>query len=637
MSKRRRALPFALSLPLGLFLVLSSGGICRTQSEKGSACRDDITAFDGYAFRSVKVRARYLPDLPEPLPLRGTAYSPETVTRVVENVHEALTREANRESEVGETELSLLKTVSVGTHGGPAIGVKIVTSCTTVVTPAECEAALGNGNSKCVDVTIHAFSWRVDTANPIANLLNIPRSNRPSFLSSVPGPLLALNPKFGTDYDARLGAVTTFATTTNLLDLHRNLRSLPLESRRTRLDLEARGKRSLDHPYYNLASKLAFSRSFAKAITDVALEAEFAADREPRGDHEYLRNAVAIGGAVKLRTDFEPFADISVSGHYRWSRNRLTSGSSLPAEFASENSFQSGAILTGQFLKGVSRLGLWLDTNSPGGNRQGYRRAAALWGFQREFLIAPNQTVGVETLIGGGRAWGTVPQYARFYGGNSAKNFIYDAPDDPVLNSFPAGPILRSFGNSEATARRGNVMMGGTSYWNFNLSVSIPIPKWSSPIVPNISLELPTRDANGRAALDANGDPIMEQRPLRVILKNQGASSRKILERVFRKEGLSAEDAAAKARRELQSINSILGFIADQANIYSVKPLFLFDAARLNAPEALNSRTRFAVGGGLQLTIVIAKFEAGYMRTLRRLPGDDKGNFRMRLYFQNLF
>lgn len=636
MSKRR-VLQFGLSLPLGVFLVFSGGGIARGQSEKGSACRDDITAFDGYAFRSVKVRARYLPDLPEPLPLRGTAYSPETVTRVVENVHEVLTREANRESEAGETELSLLRTVSVGAHDGPAIGVKIVTSCTKVVTPAECEAALGKDNSKCVDVTIHAFSWRVDTGNPIANLLNIPRSNRPSFLSSVPGPLLALNPKFGGEYDARLGAVTTFATTTNLLDAQRNLRSLPLDSRRTRLDLEARGKRSVDQPYYNLASKLSFSRSFVKTITEVALDAEFVADREPRGDHEYLRNAVAIGGTVKLRTEFGPFADISVNGHYRWSRHRFTGGVSLPAEFASESSFRSGAILTGQFLRGVSRLGLWLDTNSPGGKRQGYQRAAALWGFQREFLIAPNQTVGVETLIGAGRAWGTVPQYARFYGGNSASDFIYQAAADPVLNSFPSGPILRSFGNSEGTARRGNVTMGGTSYWNFNLSVSVPIRKWSSPIVPDISLELPTKDANGRAALDANGDPIMEQRPLRVILKNQGESSRKILERVFRKDGLSAEDAAAKARRELKSINSILGFIADQANIYSVKPLFMFDAARLQAPEALNGRTRFAFGGGLQLTIVIAKFEAGYMRTVRRQPGDDKGNFVIRLYFQNLF
>jgi hypothetical protein len=63
----------------------------------------------------------------------------------------------------------------------------------------------------------------------------------------------------------------------------------------------------------------------------------------------------------------------------------------------------------------------------------------------------------------------------------------------------------------------------------------------------------------------------------------------------------------------------------------------MFDAARINAPSALNNRTRFAVGGGLQFTIVTAKFEAGYMHTVRPLPAESRGNFVFRLYFQNLF
>ena len=129
----------------------------------------------------------------------------------------------------------------------------------------------------------------------------------------------------------------------------------------------------------------------------------------------------------------------------------------------------------------------------------------------------------------------------------------------------------------------------------------------------------------------------MEDRPLRGILKNQGESSRKVLERMFVKEGFSLPEAQAKASKELRSINSILGFVADRANIYSFKPLLMFDAALLNAPGATNNQTRLAFGGGLQFTLVIAIFEAGYMRTFRRLPGDERGNFIMRLYFQNLF
>jgi hypothetical protein len=100
---------------------------------------------------------------------------------------------------------------------------------------------------------------------------------------------------------------------------------------------------------------------------------------------------------------------------------------------------------------------------------------------------------------------------------------------------------------------------------------------------------------------------------------------------------MSAQEAAAKAGRDLKDINAILSFIADQANIYAVKPLFMFDAARINAPGIPDNRTRLALGAGLQLTIVSARFEAGYMRTVRSLPGDDKGNFVLRLFFQNFF
>ena len=63
----------------------------------------------------------------------------------------------------------------------------------------------------------------------------------------------------------------------------------------------------------------------------------------------------------------------------------------------------------------------------------------------------------------------------------------------------------------------------------------------------------------------------------------------------------------------------------------------MFDAARINAPGSLDNRTRFAVGGGLQFTMVVARFEAGYLRTVRRLEGDSHGNFILRLVFQNLF
>lgn len=635
MNNRRQA--FVITILVCLFLAGAWVGSARAQDEKGAGCQETITANDGFKIRSVKVKARYLPDLPIPLPSPGTDYSPDLLLPILESVHQAIRKEANREGEEGETEHRLLKTVTVGngnaevmSRSGAAIGLKFVTSCTKVIDASECKAALGEANSKCVDVTVHAFSLRVDTANPVSNLLNIPRSNQPSFLSQVPGPLLALNPKLGFNRDRTFGSSATFEISANLLDLSKNFERKPLKEQRTRLDLELKGQPSLDGSYYKMSSKISFSRTISKNIDRVALEAGFTVDRDPLSLNQYLRNAATIGGAIKLLTDFEPLGEIALSGRYRHSSNRFISPTALPSEFTTENAFEGTALIDGRLWRGVSRLAVYLDANSPDQNRDSYYRVAALWGYQKEFLVKHNQSIGVEALVGGGHAGGTVPQYARFYGGNSAKNFLYEAKESSIVTSFPVGPLLRSFGSGQATASNGLVRMGGTSYWNLSLNVSVPIPKWSSPLVPDITLELPV-------GVDADQNPIMEDRPLRVILKNQGESSRKVLERLYVKEGLSKPEAEAKSRRDVKSINSILGFIADEANIYSVKPLFMFDAARLNAPATTDNKTRFAFGAGLQFTVVIAKFEAGYMRTLNPVPGDNKGNFVTRLFFQNLF
>src|SRR5438094_4883470 len=108
-SDRRCTWRLRLTFVLCLIIVMTWVGSTRAQTEKGEACRDDITAFDGYKIRSVKVRARYLPDLAVPLPTPGAPYSPATVTDVEDNVFQALRKEANRENEEGETELKLLK------------------------------------------------------------------------------------------------------------------------------------------------------------------------------------------------------------------------------------------------------------------------------------------------------------------------------------------------------------------------------------------------------------------------------------------------------------------------------------------------------------------------------------------------
>jgi hypothetical protein len=81
----------------------------------------------------------------------------------------------------------------------------------------------------------------------------------------------------------------------------------------------------------------------------------------------------------------------------------------------------------------------------------------------------------------------------------------------------------------------------------------------------------------------------------------------------------------------------VTDFIADHANFFAVKPLVMFDAARIAAPNALDNHTRLGVGGGLQLDIVMVRFELGYVAALNRVPGDRRGNIVGRLIMKRFF
>jgi hypothetical protein len=370
----------------------------------------------------------------------------------------------------------------------------------------------------------------------------------------------------------------------------------------------------------------------------IALEAGFDGDHQPLDVGDYLKNAGTVGGRLKFQPGRGPLSSVTLGGRYRWSGNRFSGGGIAP-ELTSENAFEARALADGHLGTGITRMAVWADVASPSKNERAYHRLAAMAAYAKELLIAPNQTIGVETVMGFGRAWGEVPQYARFYGGNTSKSFLYEPDDSPILTAFPTGPLMRSFGSGQAVAGANPTNAhGGTSYWNFNMNVAVPVGAWSRPLVPDIAIPVLKRDENGHAVFDpVTGEPVLEDKPLRTILKAQGVTALKSLTKIYIKEGLSDAAAETKARKELGGVNSTLAFLSDEANIYSIKPLFMFDAGRVWTRGDFDNRTRAAFGGGVQLTVVSAKFEAGYIRTVRRVPGDDKGNFVLRLVFQNLF
>ena len=357
-------------------------------------------------------------------------------------------------------------------------------------------------------------------------------------------------------------------------------------------------------------------------LQEVAFSASFDGVKEPLGGNEHTRSAGVANLDLKLK--LAPTTRLSIdAGYRRTSDSVLDSATSLETNTNADE--QTARLLLDTIppsINGFLRAAVWEESGWQGS--ESYQRLVARFGYEKEIAVAPNQTIGIEIVAGGGKASDNTPSYSRFFGGNAPGQFLYDNPSSATLMNMPSGPIIRSLGENEAGLRAANGRtIGGDTFWHVNVNVTVPIPMWSMPLIPNELTDIP----------DANGNPMS----IKQMLRNQiDVTCPSMLAAVLQQQGLSATEAAEKAKRILQEVTPATRFIIDDANIYSIKPLLMMDAAGLSG-QGGSSETWLAVGGGVQLTVVTAKFEAGYMHTLSGPTFGQKGNAFVRLVFQNLF
>lgn len=498
----------------------------------------------------------------------------------------------------------------------PLVDVNLVTACVREVPAKTCERE--GLTSKCVDVEIHPYAISTDPVFMGSVLLPLPRSNQFSFLGSVPRMLRLLNPKMGLSQDKELSSTPEFEISTDLLSMGSVLDGEPAEGRKASLLLKANAARSIGERYYTSQAQLSFLvRQPSKHVESLGLTASFGANSQPELKSINLSNTLRLGGQLILNPELGFINRAVIEGGYRRANQRL-SGDLAPIA-TSENAFEGRAILEGRIFNGFSRFGFWVDGGKPQNNQQTYSRFAALIGYEKELPVGEH-TVGVEAMFGAGRASARTPNYALFYGGNALSSFLYEDTNDPMLTSMPAGPVLRSFGKNQAGfVIGGQTRAGASSYQHLNLNVSIPIPRLSAPLIPN-EIVIPS-----------------PPKTLRSLINFAVNSGQEALSVNLQDEGLSEEEADKQAAKIFNQIRPGVGFLTNYGKIYAVKPLIMFDYTRMTRSGSGASQTRYALGGGVQFTIVVAKFEAGYMHTLHRQTNDSGGNFIMRMIFQNLF
>ncbi|MFL6540965.1 MAG: hypothetical protein ACJ8HU_09390, partial [Chthoniobacterales bacterium] len=122
---------------------------------------------------------------------------------------------------------------------------------------------------------------------------------------------------------------------------------------------------------------------------------------------------------------------------------------------------------------------------------------------------------------------------------------------------------------------------------------------------------------------------------LKRLLKNKAGDSVAFYAAELEAEGHSSDEALAMAKKTYSEVRPAIDYIADRANVWALKPLLMCDVAGQDSGTR-GQRVQAALGGGIQLTIVTAKFELGYMHTV---AGDDNGSGNLfgRIVFENIF
>jgi hypothetical protein len=456
------------------------------------------------------------------------------------------------------------------------------------------------------------------------NVLPIPRSPQPTFFGNVPWPLLALKPTFGMSQDRSFGTAFGGAFNADLFNLKDPARISTTPDENRQLDLHAQGMKSVDESFYRVDAGLRYNeRPTGELLQAFTFGGDYDAFKEPLGSTHHTRNSGAISGGVTLK--LAPNTRLSLDGGYRRTDDTFKTNVPGSSTDTSANE-QINRILFDAIppsVYGFFRTAGWEENGWLNGGNS-YQRIVGRLGYVKEIPVQPNQTVGLEVVLGGGTVLGTPPGYARFFGGNSPGQFLYDSPGSSTLRNIPVGPLIRSFGEGRAGLPSANGVQGGAGFWHANINLTIPIRWLSRALIPNEATDLE----------DAAGNPITLKQLLRKQVDVTGPS---MLAAALRKEGMSSEEAQKRAGDVLAEVRPATHFIIDDANLYSIKPLLMFDAAGITNQGLTSGETWLAVGGGMEITIVVAKLQVGYMQTISGPTFGSHNNVFVRLVFQNLF
>lgn len=563
---------------------------------------NEITADMGFTVRSVHIMGRWVPEKlqakVEQLIGLGGVFDPPRISPAIELVRNELINTEN------------------------AFAIRLIGSTSVLYIDSDVCDVSDSMNPKQAQVVIRAYYLRIDLYNLGRNILPMPRSAKPTFFREVPSALLATYPVFGFLNDRQYGPSVSLQTTTDLLQVWRIKNDNSSTSFRLNANLDIR--KSLTNPFHTLGVNLDLVHPvYADTSIGWNIGVSYEQNQQPLAKGRYNRELFRMYGSIQGNFKIGVLKKYEFGGSARFLKNQYSVDASTELENP-ENGFEIFVLADGRLLKGFSRMGVWFDAGIPQSNNalKSYKRLAGRLGYGI-VLGSGHTNADLEATLGAGYTWGSPQAYSQYFAGNTTVNFLYQSFTSLPNRVSPEGPLVRSLGEREGSlSSSGGVINGGRSYWHLNLNISIPFSSWSRPLIPDIVISDEPRVMTLRSAL-----------------KGQVRSAKNfILDDLINNHGYpDTEQTEVVADRIIdKDIRPTLDYLADRANIYSIKPLLLLDIAQISDPVFKN-KTWFAAGMGVQVNIVIARLEMGYMQTLSPASDSGSGNLFVRFILQNFY
>ena len=542
---------------------------------------------ESYMIRSVQVQGGWLSDFEPPFSL-PIAYSDELVEQAMEKAR----KDFNQRQE------KLIKLM-----GGASANTLYMTRTLKV-------------QNKNVDLIIRILYLGVTQIE--GTDVTVPYTEIPPILDKIPESVLEFAPQVAVHHDRTTGASAKLAISKDVFSW---LESKPQDQN---LHVELEGSKSFERDFYSGQGFLSYQKEFKDDLwRSWSLRNELSGSLAPFSYNRLEKFQWRAGSTGYLQPNLGIIQDIHMSGFYRYMETEFDHNSGAITEDGDIHQLDLSLISQGWIDDSIARMGLWSESGfTENQHDNNYQKIAIKVGWGHDFSMPydSNQTLGIKLSLGAGYSPHNLPDNVGFYGGNNQNHFLDSSIDSHHLSRMPKGPLFRSVGQSQLTARNSSgVEITASSYWNLNLDAAIPLPFAYFPLIPNETVD--------------------EQTTLKQLVASgvRSAESFTALSLASKHPNWSEQRVKEEARKMMSDVRPGVDYIVYKANVYAIKPLFLLDVASMGGANFSNQDIRLAVGGGLQLSIMNAQFEVGYMNTVIGLSSDQEDNIFANLSFRTLF